>query len=84
MISVYETKNFSVIDKKSIKVDNVMDFSWSPTDSILAAFVPEMGGGNQPAKVIVLNYQCYFHANLLFFYISFNLSGKLISNSREN
>ncbi|KMZ67384.1 putative Eukaryotic translation initiation factor 3 subunit [Zostera marina] len=51
MISVYETKNFSVIDKKSIKVDNVMDFSWSPTDSILAAFVPEMGGGNQPAKV---------------------------------
>lgn len=51
MISVYETKNFSIIDKKSIKVDNVMDFSWSPTDSILAAFVPELGGGNQPAKV---------------------------------
>ncbi|KAK9919271.1 hypothetical protein M0R45_027880 [Rubus argutus] len=32
-------------------VENVMDFSWSPTDSILALFVPELGGGNQPARV---------------------------------
>ncbi|KAK9090555.1 hypothetical protein Sjap_023732 [Stephania japonica] len=51
MISVYETETFSLIDKKSIKVDSVMDFSWSPTDPILALFVPELGGGNQPARV---------------------------------
>ncbi|XP_050379356.1 eukaryotic translation initiation factor 3 subunit B-like [Argentina anserina] len=50
-ISVYETETFSLVDKKSIKVENVMDFSWSPTDSILALFVPELGGGNQPARV---------------------------------
>jgi hypothetical protein len=31
----------------------VADFSWSPTDPIISMFVPEMGGGNQPAKVSV-------------------------------
>nr|XP_043610796.1 eukaryotic translation initiation factor 3 subunit B-like [Erigeron canadensis] len=51
VISVYETETFSLIDKKSIKVENVMDFSWSPTDPIFAIFVPELGGGNQPARV---------------------------------
>lgn len=50
-VSVYETETFGLIDKKSIKVENVVDFSWSPTDSILALFVPELGGGNQPARV---------------------------------
>jgi len=50
-ISVYETDTISLLDKKSIKVENVMDFSWSPTDPILSLFVPEGGGGNQPAKV---------------------------------
>ncbi|XP_071733109.1 eukaryotic translation initiation factor 3 subunit B-like [Rutidosis leptorrhynchoides] len=51
VISVYETETFSLIDKKSIKVENVTDFSWSPTDPIFALFVPELGGGNQPARV---------------------------------
>ena len=51
VISVYETETFTLIDKKSIKVENIMDFCWSPTDPILALFVPELGGGNQPARV---------------------------------
>ncbi|KAE8716893.1 Eukaryotic translation initiation factor 3 subunit B [Hibiscus syriacus] len=51
MISIYETETFSLIDKKSLKVENVVDFSWSPTDPIIALFVPELGGGNQPARV---------------------------------
>lgn len=51
MISVYETESFTLIDKKSLKVENVMDFSWSPTDPIISLFVPELGGGNQPARV---------------------------------
>ncbi|KAF6171307.1 hypothetical protein GIB67_036975 [Kingdonia uniflora] len=51
VISVYETETFTLIDKKSLKVENVIDLSWSPTDSILAIFVPELGGGNQPARV---------------------------------
>ncbi|KAJ3692030.1 hypothetical protein LUZ60_012380 [Juncus effusus] len=51
VISVYETETFTLLDKKSMKVDNVVDFCWSPTDPIFALFVPEMGGGNQPARV---------------------------------
>ncbi|XAR54069.1 hypothetical protein NMG60_11029069 [Bertholletia excelsa] len=54
VISVYETETFTLIDKKSIKVENVMDFSWSPTDPILALFVPELGSGNQPARVSLI------------------------------
>ncbi|GLJ05188.1 hypothetical protein SUGI_0013290 [Cryptomeria japonica] len=50
-ISVYETDTMGLLDKKLLKVDNVMDFSWSPTDPILSLFVPEGGGGNQPARV---------------------------------
>lgn len=51
VISVYETETFTLIDKKSIKAENVIDFIWSPTDSIFAQFVPEIGGSNQPARV---------------------------------
>lgn len=51
ILSVYETETFSLVDKKSLKVENIMDFSWSPTDPIIALFVPETGGGNQPARV---------------------------------
>ncbi|XP_020967708.1 eukaryotic translation initiation factor 3 subunit B-like [Arachis ipaensis] len=51
IISVYETDTFSLVDKKSLKVESVMYFSWSPTDPILALFVPELGGGNRPARV---------------------------------
>jgi translation initiation factor 3 subunit B len=51
VLSVYETERFSLVDKKSIKVENIMDFSWSPTDPIISLFVPESGGGNQPARV---------------------------------
>lgn len=51
VISVYETETFTLIDKKSLKVENVVDFTWSPTDPIIAFFVPELGGGNQPARV---------------------------------
>ncbi|XP_074557396.1 eukaryotic translation initiation factor 3 subunit B-like [Curcuma longa] len=51
VIAVYETETFTPVNIKSMKVDNVVDFSWSPTDPILALFVPEQGGGNQPARV---------------------------------
>ncbi|XVF37250.1 hypothetical protein REPUB_Repub19eG0130400 [Reevesia pubescens] len=51
MIYAYERETFTLIDKKSLKVENVVDFCWSPTDSILALFVHELGGGNQPTRV---------------------------------
>ncbi|CAM8982841.1 unnamed protein product [Rhodiola kirilowii] len=54
IISVYETETFALVDKKSIKIGSVMDFTWSPTDPILSLFVPEHGGGNQPARVSLI------------------------------
>lgn len=50
-ISVCETETFSEIGKLALKIENVMDFSWSPTDPIITAFVRDLGGGNQPARV---------------------------------
>nr|GFB75412.1 eukaryotic translation initiation factor 3 subunit B-like [Tanacetum cinerariifolium] len=50
VIFVYRTETFSLIDKKDIKVENVMDLCWSPTDHIFALYVPEQKGGNQPAR----------------------------------
>lgn len=70
-ISVYETETFSLVDKKSIKVENVMDFSWSPTDSILALFVPELGGGNQPARVS--SYASFYLFVSIFPYFTYRL-----------
>ncbi|CAA7017463.1 unnamed protein product [Microthlaspi erraticum] len=52
-ISVYETETFSLIDKKPIKVDNVVGMCWSPTDPIIALFVP--GGGDRPGKVALVH-----------------------------
>lgn len=54
-----------------MKVENVMDFSWSPTDPILALFVPELGGGNQPARVsmdILLTHKLLFELGMLTVY----------------
>nr|GEW09736.1 eukaryotic translation initiation factor 3 subunit B-like [Tanacetum cinerariifolium] len=51
VISVYKTETFNLIDKKDIKVENVMDLCWSTTDPIFALYVPELNGGNQPARV---------------------------------
>ncbi|BBN19832.1 translation initiation factor 3 subunit B [Marchantia polymorpha subsp. ruderalis] len=55
VISVYETETMSLLDRKSLKVDNVMEFMWSPTDPLLSLFVPEGGGGNQPARVSLIS-----------------------------
>lgn len=54
-ISVYETDTMGLLDKKSLKVENVVDFCWSPTDPLLSLFVPEGGGGNQPARVSLVS-----------------------------
>ena len=48
--SMYETDTMGLLDKKLLKVENVVDFCWSPTDPLLSLFVPEGGGGNQPAR----------------------------------
>ena len=51
-ISVYEAPQMHLLDKKSIKLENVQDFSWSPSDNMFAAYQGERG--NQPARVTVI------------------------------
>ncbi|CAI5968533.1 unnamed protein product [Closterium sp. NIES-64] len=50
-VSVYETSTMALLDKKSLKADHVHDFTWSPAEPILAMYIPESNGGNQPARV---------------------------------
>jgi translation initiation factor 3 subunit B len=34
-LSIYETPSFGLLDKKSIKVTGMRDFTWSPAENIL-------------------------------------------------
>ncbi|KFM61475.1 Eukaryotic translation initiation factor 3 subunit B, partial [Stegodyphus mimosarum] len=52
MLSVYETPSFGLMEKKSIKIPGIKNFSWSPTDNILAYWV--IGEKDVPARVILL------------------------------
>lgn len=52
MIQVYEAPGMGLLDKKSIKVENVVDFEWSPKDHILSYWTPEVG--NNPARVTLM------------------------------
>nr|GEU67362.1 eukaryotic translation initiation factor 3 subunit B-like [Tanacetum cinerariifolium] len=58
VISNYKTETFSLIDKKDIKVENVMDLCWSLTDPIFALYIPELNGENQPARVYLFQIPC--------------------------
>jgi len=51
-LSVYETPSFGLLDKKSIKVDGLKGFSWSPSDPILAYWVAE--DKDVPARVVIM------------------------------
>lgn len=51
-LSVYDTSEFGMLDKKSIAIEGIKDFSWSPTDNILAFWVAEKN--TVPARVVLL------------------------------
>ena len=51
-LSVYETPSFGLLDKKSIKVEGLKGFSWSPKDNIIAYWVSE--DKDVPARVVLL------------------------------
>ena len=55
VVSVYSAPDMTLVDKKSIKLENVVDFCWSPADPILSVYQPETGGGNQPARVALIS-----------------------------
>lgn len=53
-ISVYETPDCTLLDKKSVRLENVQDFQWSPTAPILSAWQAEQSSGNLPARAVLL------------------------------
>ncbi|CAG7673110.1 unnamed protein product [Allacma fusca] len=52
MLSIYETPSFRLLENKSLKIPGVRDFSWSPSDNILAYWVAEEK--DVPARVTLL------------------------------
>jgi len=51
-LSIYETPSMGMLDKRSIKVAGMRDFSWSPSENILAYWVAE--DKDVPARVVLL------------------------------
>ena len=51
-ISVYAAPDMGLLDKKSIKLDGVHAFEWSPADELLCAYQEEQG--NLPARVVIV------------------------------
>ena len=51
---MYETPECHLLDKKSIKLEGVQDFQWSPAAPIISACQAEQSSGNLPARVVLL------------------------------
>ena len=51
-ISVYVTPDMGLLDKKSLKLPGVADFAWSPTESLMAYWIPS--AENAPATVAII------------------------------
>eukprot|EP00794_Sanderia_malayensis_P008994 gene8994-9955_t len=51
-LSVYETPSFGLLDKKSIKIANMKDFTWSPSGNLIAYWVPE--DKDTPARLVIM------------------------------
>ncbi|CAN6912365.1 unnamed protein product [Brassica oleracea] len=51
-VSVYETKNFNLLGKAPLNLDDVIDISWSPTEAVLAILLK--AGGEQHVKTLLL------------------------------
>lgn len=51
-ISVYETPSFGLLDKKSVKISGVKEFSWSPSENVIAYWIAE--NNDVPAKVSIM------------------------------
>eukprot|EP00123_Amoebidium_parasiticum_P007701 comp18298_c0_seq1/m.19342 comp18298_c0_seq1/g.19342 ORF comp18298_c0_seq1/g.19342 comp18298_c0_seq1/m.19342 type:complete len:664 (-) comp18298_c0_seq1:915-2906(-) len=52
-LSIYETPSMKLMDKKSIKIENIRDFAWSPSENYIAYWVSEHK--EQPARVVILD-----------------------------
>ncbi|KAJ1343551.1 hypothetical protein BSLG_001820 [Batrachochytrium salamandrivorans] len=52
-ISVYQLPDMGLLDKKSIKVENLQSFDWSPSSNTLSFWTPEIG--DIPARVTLMS-----------------------------
>ena len=52
LIKVYSLPSMQLLDSKSVRAANVMDFAWSPTDNTLAYWAAEEG--QSPARVVIM------------------------------
>jgi len=43
-----------LLDKRSLKLEGVQDFAWSPAAPLLCAYQAEGAGGNLPARVSLI------------------------------
>ena len=55
-ISVYELPDMGLLDKKSLKLEGVHEFAWSPSQPILCAYQTEQAGGNLPARISLIGF----------------------------
>lgn len=55
-ISVYELPEMVLLDKKSLKLEGVQDFAWSPSQPVLCAYQTEQAGGNLPARISLISF----------------------------
>jgi len=53
-ISVYTAPDMTLLDKKSLKMDGVVDFEWSPSEPLLAAYTSEQG--DLPARIQLVRF----------------------------
>jgi translation initiation factor 3 subunit B len=53
-ISVYKTEDFFLLDRKSVKIEGLRDFEWSPSDPMVAYWVAEQG--QIPSRVGVMRF----------------------------
>lgn len=51
-LSVYETPSFGLLDKKSLTIEGLKDFAWSPTDPYIVYWTPEVG--HTPARMVLI------------------------------
>ncbi|XP_056265440.1 eukaryotic translation initiation factor 3, subunit Ba [Pseudoliparis swirei] len=51
-LSIYEAPSMGLLDKKSLKISGIKDFSWSPGDNVITFWVPE--DKDIPARVTLM------------------------------
>jgi len=54
-VQVYSTEDFKLLDKKSLKLPGVKEFKWSPTQNIIAAYIPGQDAGQNPARIVLID-----------------------------